>query len=143
MWLWQRGFWPQRSPARLKTARQGAPRLAEKAGRGLVPRHTLEVLPLFPEQGEPRCQLCNQPGPAHTERTRWSLRARKIIVVPAWAAEPPCVPEEEGRSGRMTAAQTPRTGLPSLQGPHGVQHLRAALGTAEAPVSNTGNSLMS
>ena len=46
MWLWQRGLWLQRSPARLKTALAGGiPRLAEKADRRLVPHHTLEILP--------------------------------------------------------------------------------------------------
>lgn len=69
MWLWQRRLWPQRSPARLKTAlARGIPRLAEKADRGLGPVTPWRCCHLFLEQGESRCQLSNQPSPAHTER---------------------------------------------------------------------------
>lgn len=68
MWLWQRGLWPQRSPARLKTALAGGiPHLAEKRQRA-QPRHTLEMLPPLFGAGGVQVQLSNQPSPAHTER---------------------------------------------------------------------------
>lgn len=115
--------------------------MAEKADRGLGPSHPGDATTSFWSRGSPGASCPTSRVLPTLSGTQWSLRARKIIVVPAWAAEPPCVVEEEGRSGRMTAAQTLPKGLPSRGRVH-VQHLRAVLSTPEASVSNIGKLLM-